>query len=586
METGIYKIGLINNSGKSLYARVENRNCRKQLFFNLHPGKISYVVRDTEQAYVTFSADSPFDKTSKTFQVSNNANYLIDSEINLSPVGNGKAMLSDKHFDELTKYEEDLALRNSLLITEIWGIEFPQGEEPVDAILVRMQKKAFGTLRKELLYPITTPGVQPSRFMREPGEFKLEIFLSMYSRHKGLVYKIESGKRYKLNYQKQLVNLETNSVLEPLKEKFFSDTINDEMLNIDYNNPEQFKNIVYFENQIPVFADGENFSDHYFPPEERIVSSRDANGNHVKSHFNLMDVFNDGDFDEINNQKTEFDGLVTKCPDLINFMRPAEIYEGEYYLFRNGIEPGDVKQGSVGDCWAISAIAALATRPELIMNIFQTKQKNPKGFYELFYYDANGNKKLMFVDDHMLCFDGKPHFSKSDDREIWAMLMEKSLAKYEGGYSNLVGGLLENALKFWTGKKCTTYKQENFNENWYYLHNAIKSKFIVCAGTLNKQGKTDQDELNGIYYGHAYSILDVKHYTESGHDLKMVLLRNPWGNKEWQGDYSDDSLLWNDELKKFFNYHLVTTDNGIFWMKFEDFSKYFGSFTICECAEV
>jgi len=552
----------------------------------LHPGKISYVVRDTEQAYVTFSADSPFDKTSKTFQVSNNANYLIDSEINLSPVGNGKAMLSDKHFDELTKYEEDLALRNSLLITEIWGIEFPQGEEPVDAILVRMQKKAFGTLRKELLYPITTPGVQPSRFMREPGEFKLEIFLSMYSRHKGLVYKIESGKRYKLNYQKQLVNLETNSVLEPLKEKFFSDTINDEMLNIDYNNPEQFKNIVYFENQIPVFADGENFSDHYFPPEERIVSSRDANGNHVKSHFNLMDVFNDGDFDEINNQKNEFDGLVTKCPDLINFMRPAEIYEGEYYLFRNGIEPGDVKQGSVGDCWAISAIAALATRPELIMNIFQTKQKNPKGFYELFYYDANGNKKLMFVDDHMLCFDGKPHFSKSDDREIWAMLMEKSLAKYEGGYSNLVGGLLENALKFWTGKKCTTYKQENFNENWYYLHNAIKSKFIVCAGTLNKQGKTDQDELNGIYYGHAYSILDVKHYTESGHDLKMVLLRNPWGNKEWQGDYSDDSLLWNDELKKFFNYHLVTTDNGIFWMKFEDFSKYFGSFTICECAEV
>ncbi len=140
METGIYKIGLINNSGKSLYARVENRNCRKQLFFNLHPGKISYVARDADEAYVTFSADSPFDKTSKTYLVSNNANHLMDTEMNLSPVDNGKATLSDKHFDELTKYEDE-DLRSSLLFTEIYGNELSEGETSDRTVMARMQKK-------------------------------------------------------------------------------------------------------------------------------------------------------------------------------------------------------------------------------------------------------------------------------------------------------------------------------------------------------------------------------------------------------------------------------------------------------------
>ena len=262
----------------------------------------------------------------------------------------------------------------------------------------------------------------------------------------------------------QLIDLETKSVLEPLLESFFSDTIDDDKSNIDYNNPEQFKNIVYFEKQIPVFKDGENFVDHYFPPEQRIICSRDAKGNHVKSHFKTWDIINiDGQYDEMLNQKNEYDWILAKSHNLMTFKRPAEIYGGEYYLFRNGVEPGDVKQGNVGDCWAMSAIAALATRPELIMNIFKTQQKNPKGFYELFYYDANGNKKLMFVDDYILCYDGKPHFTNSDEKEIWAMLMEKALAKYEGGYSNLKGGFQENAFKFWTGKKCTMYKRKDFS---------------------------------------------------------------------------------------------------------------------------
>lgn len=57
-------------------------------------------------------------------------------------VGNGKATLSEKHFDELTKFEEDVALKSTLLITEIYGRELPKNVKryELDPLFVRIQK--------------------------------------------------------------------------------------------------------------------------------------------------------------------------------------------------------------------------------------------------------------------------------------------------------------------------------------------------------------------------------------------------------------------------------------------------------------
>ena len=45
--------------------------------------------------------------------------------------------------------------------------------------------------------------------------------------------------------------------------------------------------------------------------------------------------------------------------------------------------------------------------------------------------------------------------------------------------------------------------------------------------------------------GHAYTLLTAKE-TSDGH--KLVCLRNPWGNFEWQGDWSDHSDLWTPAI--------------------------------------
>ena len=57
--------------------------------------------------------------------------------------------------------------------------------------------------------------------------------------------------------------------------------------------------------------------------------------------------------------------------------------------------------------------------------------------------------------------------------------------------------------------------------------------------------------------------------------IRLVKLRNPWGEGEWKGDWSDSSPLWNDALKKKFG--VEVGDDGEFHMSFEDYLKEYRS---------
>ena len=60
---------------------------------------------------------------------------------------------------------------------------------------------------------------------------------------------------------------------------------------------------------------------------------------------------------------------------------------GKMRLYEGGIEPNDICQGAVGNCWLISAFAAAAEQPSVIRNTFITLERNPRGKYKvrLFY---------------------------------------------------------------------------------------------------------------------------------------------------------------------------------------------------------
>jgi hypothetical protein len=77
-----------------------------------------------------------------------------------------------------------------------------------------------------------------------------------------------------------------------------------------------------------------------------------------------------------------------------------------------------------------------------------------------------------------------------------------------------------------------------------------------------------------------YSILDVRKLRDSSwlaaaSYLFMVKLRNPWGQTEWSGKFSDDDPMWEEHKRAKKKVAHKSEDDGIFWMPWADFSKHF-----------
>lgn len=73
---------------------------------------------------------------------------------------------------------------------------------------------------------------------------------------------------------------------------------------------------------------------------------------------------------------------------------------------------------------------------------------------------------------------------------------------------------------------------------------------------------------------HCYAILQCEK-VKDGEDVedRIVKMRNPWGHKEWSGDWGDGSSRWNEELKE--RLKVEDKDDGIFWISIKDFIKQF-----------
>jgi calpain-15 len=131
-------------------------------------------------------------------------------------------------------------------------------------------------------------------------------------------------------------------------------------------------------------------------------------------------------------------------------------------MFDEMIEPNDIMQGELGDCWFMCAIASLAERPQLVRRLFITKNMNDCGMYRI-RLCKNGEWVTVTVDDYFPCFPmGTPMFSRNHGNELWGLLLEKAYAKVHGSYKLLVGGWAYEGMMDLTG--CPTL-QYTFDED-------------------------------------------------------------------------------------------------------------------------
>eukprot|EP00164_Ancoracysta_twista_P003737 GFYU01005010.1.p1 GENE.GFYU01005010.1~~GFYU01005010.1.p1 ORF type:complete len:789 (+),score=315.66 GFYU01005010.1:158-2524(+) len=276
--------------------------------------------------------------------------------------------------------------------------------------------------------------------------------------------------------------------------------------------------------------------------------------------------------------------------DYIKWLRPSDMDPvDDPQLFVEGTSAGDVIQGGLGDCWFLGALAVVANRPELIEAIFPPSYRQPDlGFYVVRFYKDTDWREIL-IDDRIPCTpQGKPIYASSKDpNELWVMLIEKAYAKLHTSYQALIGGLVDFGLRDLTGgapQQILLDKEVKDKDVFWKSVKEYHREKCLMGISFSSSGPAEAAAAHGILRGHAYSVLDLKepkgYKHEDGTQLRLFKIRNPWGKREWTGDYSDNSDLMDDKLMKEIGAQGDAND-GTFWMAIQDVLTNFNKLYIC-----
>lgn len=144
--------------------------------------------------------------------------------------------------------------------------------------------------------------------------------------------------------------------------------------------------------------------------------------------------------------------------------KPASEIATKYRLFDELIHPNDIKQGKLGDCYLLAALAALAEQPQRILNLFLIPKENPQGYYvcKILY---KGKWKTIDMDEMIPAIGTSPAFSKADNQELWVVMLEKAWAKLYASYKRIEAGYPEEGLHDLTGAHIRAIRfKTNFNK--------------------------------------------------------------------------------------------------------------------------
>lgn len=114
------------------------------------------------------------------------------------------------------------------------------------------------------------------------------------------------------------------------------------------------------------------------------------------------------------------------------------------------------------------------------------------------------------------------------------------------------------------------YVKINQSHSLDLLKEAVRKNYIITATSVPNKEEKQKLMQKGILTLQSYSLLRQERVpTHDGGYVDIIQLRNPWGNFEWKGDFSDESPVWTEEAKRICD--LKVADDGFFWMSWDDF---------------
>ena len=290
---------------------------------------------------------------------------------------------------------------------------------------------------------------------------------------------------------------------------------------------------------------------------------------------------------DLEKEKKSYQDLFDK--KLIRWERISNLIKEEKEMDKNI----KISQGNLGDCYLIAFLRGfLKFQQEKYYKLFGNCDIQ-KGYYEVIFFDNNGDNIIVYVDDYIIVDNlTQPFFSRVEEKDKYiigiGLIIEKAYAKYNGGYINIKGEYqLNSSYYYFTGIPSKTiinlnlFSNENIND---MVESDLERKNVVTCGTK----KLDPFPISGIVGNHAYTIMEF----EENNDVKIFKINNPWGynqkdkmkNFELKNLEDDKYKEVKDEIKEF-NEKDSNLENGDLKIDVENFKNNFYKINFIEFAK-
>eukprot|EP00992_Anisonema_acinus_P000814 TRINITY_DN10293_c0_g1_i1.p1 TRINITY_DN10293_c0_g1~~TRINITY_DN10293_c0_g1_i1.p1 ORF type:complete len:759 (-),score=141.26 TRINITY_DN10293_c0_g1_i1:150-2426(-) len=283
------------------------------------------------------------------------------------------------------------------------------------------------------------------------------------------------------------------------------------------------------------------------------------------------------------------------------------------------------QKGIYDDEYFLLALSQVATNREALKHLFLSCEYHDVGTYVFQFYQTedifhvNTGWQCVVVDDLVPCNgEMKPIFGMTKDpNEMWALLVEKAYAKFLGSYCYLHSGDHARAMVHLTGGVTYTDQWDpklidgdaqsilwwKLKENSLHglFTSAMKYGGVRPRPVSNQRKKTGNEAIeegqtslrrvddeylqwnaSGVIVllavevpaRTAMELLSPRKFMEP---LKLLKIKNLYGNHTWAGDWSAKSPLWNKDIRRYLG--ATQLDDTVTWMTMQDFISEYD--TIC-----
>jgi hypothetical protein len=285
-------------------------------------------------------------------------------------------------------------------------------------------------------------------------------------------------------------------------------------------------------------------AEHVWKLASYVVSANPANGMYQNTSLGSLAA---------GSSSAHLDKLVSKWfygADRPNASGTYRQFTGQ--LFVNGASYTDVRQGQVGDCYFVAALAEAAQHnPALINNMFIV---NGDGTYTVKFYN-NGQSSYVTVDSYLptnaygqAIYAARGTYYNDAGGELWTALAEKAYVQLNAmgwsragisgsglnSYNAISGGYIFAALGHVTGQSTVAFTVTSSAYSFQQFVSAHNSGKMI--GFASKSAPPSSN----VVGGHAYMVVGYDAYTQ------RVQLANPWGP-----EYGVLTLTWAQVQQNF-----------------------------------